>query len=97
MLGTILIILLVIIPLIVLCSIFVSMALPSWNSLLGDYAPEGRRGELLGGLLRASLSARPALGESANKLSDEVWPLTAFPCAPPLSPKKRGTKLTRPP
>ena len=36
------------IPLIVLCSIFVSMALPSWNSLLGDYAPEGRRGEVIG-------------------------------------------------
>jgi MFS family permease len=36
------------IPLIVLCSIFVSMALPSWNSLLGDYAPEGRRGEIIG-------------------------------------------------
>jgi MFS family permease len=36
------------IPLIVLCSIFVSMALPSWNSLVGDYAPEGRRGEIIG-------------------------------------------------
>jgi MFS family permease len=36
------------IPLIVLCAIFVSMALPSWSSLLGDYAPEGRRGEVIG-------------------------------------------------
>jgi MFS family permease len=36
------------IPLIILCSIFVSMALPAWNSLLGDYAPEGRRGEVIG-------------------------------------------------
>ncbi len=38
------------IPLIVLCSIFVSMALPSWSSLLGDYAPEGRRGEVIGNI-----------------------------------------------
>ena len=36
------------IPIIVLCAIFVSMVSPSWNSLLGDYAPKGRRGEVIG-------------------------------------------------
>jgi MFS family permease len=36
------------IPLVVLFSIFYSMAFPSWNSLLGDYASEERRGATIG-------------------------------------------------
>jgi len=43
------------IPLIILFSVFYSMALPSWRSLLGDYASETTRGETIGKINSVSM------------------------------------------
>ena len=37
-----------VVSLVIAASIFTSMAIPSWNSLLGDYTTESRRGEVIG-------------------------------------------------
>jgi len=37
-----------IVSLVIAASIFTSMAIPSWNGLLGDYTTESRRGEVIG-------------------------------------------------
>ncbi len=37
-----------VVNLVIAASIFTSMAIPSWNSLLGDYTTESRRGEVIG-------------------------------------------------
>lgn len=75
------------IPLIVLCSIFVSMALPSWNSLLGDYAPEGRRGEVIGrinsltqigGLIAMLIALAISLSQSGPSTRTSYLPVMAM-------------------
>jgi MFS family permease len=37
-----------VVSLVIAASIFTSMAIPSWNSLLGDYTTESKRGEIIG-------------------------------------------------
>ncbi len=37
-----------VVSLVIAASIFTSMAIPSWNGLLGDYTTESRRGEVIG-------------------------------------------------
>jgi len=37
-----------VVSLVIAASIFTSMAIPSWNGLLGDYTTESRRGEIIG-------------------------------------------------
>ncbi len=37
-----------VVSLVIAASIFTSMAIPSWNSLLGDYTTETKRGEIIG-------------------------------------------------
>jgi DHA1 family multidrug resistance protein-like MFS transporter len=37
-----------VVSLVIAASIFTSMSIPSWNSLLGDYTTESRRGEVIG-------------------------------------------------
>ena len=43
-----------VVSLVIATSIFTSMSIPSWNSLLGDYTTESRRGEVIGRVNRLS-------------------------------------------
>ncbi|MFP3951267.1 MAG: MFS transporter [Candidatus Bathyarchaeia archaeon] len=78
------------IPLIILFSVFYSMAFPSWKSLLGDYASESARGEMIGkinsvsmvgsfaGMLIALLLSLGQVGESTRESYLMVMGLAAL-------------------
>lgn len=78
------------IPLVVASSILVSMALPAWSSLLGDYASESKRGETLGrinavsqvgGLAAMVIALAVSLTQPGETTSASYMPVMAMAAA----------------
>ncbi len=78
------------IPLVVASSILVSMALPAWSSLLGDYASESKRGETLGrinavsqvgGLAAMLIALAVSLTQPGETTSASYMPVMAMAAA----------------